>query len=341
MLTQFHSGRCDLPIREFAHRAALTVSARITWPKLKGRFLPLQHSHRVVRFHRVTKANRSLLCLHRKLDIFMATLSTSQRASSSITQPALWLEIGRGRTQHRRRPVVVDRFLIGAGSNCQLQLGGEGMPFIHSLLQVEGETITLEALVPTPELLHNGKPVRSAQLKNGDRIEIGTFELTLHVDVEQLKHRATPKPGNQTVSLNSVIETEETDAALVAQWDADLGNLSAEEIVDRLEQEMNEIDRFESGSRAGVAAMLDAAWLTDEQVDTEAQESSVEDDLLTQITEVSSELERRLNKLRHEEQRQQQHAGSLLEAQTHLADQIEKLTDSLPTQQAPRHRARA
>src|SRR5688500_1252666 len=49
----------------------------------------------------------------------------------------IWLEVRRGRTRAPRRAVRRQRFLIGAGSNCQLQLGGSDIPILHSILLVD------------------------------------------------------------------------------------------------------------------------------------------------------------------------------------------------------------
>src|SRR4029077_10738480 len=84
---------------------------------------------------------------------------------SSLSLPVhLVLEVTRGVTRFPRRPVTHPRFLIGAGSTCDLRLGGEGIPALHSLITVSGRDITLEAIAAEPALRVNGRVVQTAIL---------------------------------------------------------------------------------------------------------------------------------------------------------------------------------
>ena len=89
----------------------------------------------------------------------------------------LVLEVTKGHTRFPRRPVTHPRFLIGAGSTCDLRLGGEGMPALHSLITVSGRAITLEAIAATPALRVNGRVVQTTVLHDGDVIGVGEVEL--------------------------------------------------------------------------------------------------------------------------------------------------------------------
>src|SRR5690349_7584916 len=48
-----------------------------------------------------------------------------------------FIEIHRGRTEFPSRPIGLQQFLIGAGVECDLRLGGTQMPAVHSRLFVE------------------------------------------------------------------------------------------------------------------------------------------------------------------------------------------------------------
>ncbi len=59
---------------------------------------------------------------------------------------SLVLEVGRGRTEQRRRPVQSSRFLIGSSQRCDLCLGGGAIPPLHSLISTDGGEVWLEAI---------------------------------------------------------------------------------------------------------------------------------------------------------------------------------------------------
>jgi hypothetical protein len=97
-----------------------------------------------------------------------------------MSQAGMWLEIRKGRTGFPLRPISGDRFLIGAGSHCHLQLGGDSMPMLHSLLVIDGKRAYLEAVVPTPALQVNGQARRAVELVDEDHVTIGEFEFVFH-----------------------------------------------------------------------------------------------------------------------------------------------------------------
>ncbi len=154
---------------------------------------------------------------------------------------SLWLEVRRGRTRTPRRPIRSRRFLIGAGSNCQLQLGGEGIPLLHSILLVDEDGIHIYAVVPAPELVVNGVPQQSAPLRDGDSIRIGLFEFALRVE-EAAALAPLPVPG----------QGDEPAAAEVDDL-LNLSRLSAAELVERIEHEHHRLEQFEAARRAGPA----------------------------------------------------------------------------------------
>jgi predicted component of type VI protein secretion system len=160
--------------------------------------------------------------------------------SASVSAREPWLEVRRGLTRAPRREILGRRFLIGAGSNCQLQLGGGDVPILHSILLVEEDGAHIDAVVATPQLLVNGRPQRSADLRDGDVFTIGKFEFQVHV----------PLP---TGALQSAAGQEPPPAAA-----ADPGQLSATELVALIEGEEELVSQFETARRNGAAALLDA-----------------------------------------------------------------------------------
>jgi len=125
------------------------------------------------------------------------------------------LEICRGETQFSRRPIPGRRCLIGGDSGCDLQLGSDLVPSRHSQIRVDGQTIWVEALADDPPLLINGRPERTAVLADGDRIEIGPFEIILHAPADT--SGGAVDPGLSELTASELIDLLERDQQLVEQ----------------------------------------------------------------------------------------------------------------------------
>jgi hypothetical protein len=71
------------------------------------------------------------------------------------------------------RPMPVGLFLIGRGEGCDLRIGNDLLPDMHSVIQVKQDSAEIFHVAGQPPLILNGEPVRSAQLSDGDVIEVG------------------------------------------------------------------------------------------------------------------------------------------------------------------------
>ncbi|HLJ10252.1 MAG TPA: FHA domain-containing protein [Planctomycetaceae bacterium] len=163
---------------------------------------------------------------------------------SSLSLPVhLVLEVTRGRTRFRRRPVTNPRFLIGAGSTCDLRLGGDRMPALHSIITVAGREIALEAIAAEPVLAVNGRPVQNVTLHDGDVIVIGEVELLARLE-------AGHAPAG--------VETPAPAAGPSTEADRPASELSAPELVDLIEREEAQIEDFQQRQQAGAKALVDA-----------------------------------------------------------------------------------
>ena len=159
-----------------------------------------------------------------------------------MSQPGMWLEIRRGKTNFPLRPISGDRFLIGSGSHCHLQLGGEHVPMLHSLLVIHGKTASLEAVVSDPPLLVNGETCRQVELSDEDTVKIGEFEFVFH-------RLLSNEPESQAAVIESSIPTEPDQ----------LAQLSAAELVALIEDEATAISEYQARRELSAAALLDAA----------------------------------------------------------------------------------
>lgn len=171
-----------------------------------------------------------------------AAATVASDRASYVGQVSLLLEITRGKTRFPVRPVVGPRFLIGSGITCDLRLGGEAMPALHSLIVIDRGEITLEAIVAEPPLVVNGRTVQNVSLRDGDVIRIGDVEL-----LARLVAGTTPA-GVQVPESIAPHDLPEKP----------LEELSAAELVDLIEKEHEQIEEFENQQRTGASALVQA-----------------------------------------------------------------------------------
>jgi hypothetical protein len=153
------------------------------------------------------------------------------------------LEVTRGRTRFRRRPVTSPRFLIGSGATCDLRLGGDAMPALHSIITICGSEISLEAITAEPRLILNGRPVQTSQVHDGDVIGIGEVELIARLEAGQAPAGVAEATGVKRTTIHD---------------DREVSELSAAELVDLIDQEQRDIEDFEHRQRVGAEALLAA-----------------------------------------------------------------------------------
>jgi hypothetical protein len=239
------------------------------------------------------------------------------------------LEICRGRTQHPIRPIQTHRFLIGSSSRCDLQLGGAEMPALQSVIVTDGPDVWLEALAPAPAIEVNGRPTTSIRLAHGDRIRIGAFEFVARVP-------EVPAPSTAPADGNADLEVPADEPAPT--------ELSAAELVERIEAATQLVNEFEERQRLGLEALLGNAEQRKPQPATSAGEAPAEslipipelpDDsdgmlgeleaLVTQLSGVVGELEKQSGAQWRREVGYFDAVSSLFETQDRLSRQLEML----------------
>jgi predicted component of type VI protein secretion system len=95
--------------------------------------------------------------------------------------PQVELQVLRGRTRFKSRPVTAPVYLIGAAPDCDLVLGDPQFPEVYAYLRRTEEGVTLRRLENGPELTVNGQLVKRCSLSDGDRIRTGPYEFLVHV----------------------------------------------------------------------------------------------------------------------------------------------------------------
>lgn len=126
--------------------------------------------------------------------------------------PNVTLEIRRGRARHTLRPVVGPVFLIGTASDCDLVLGDDRFPDVHTYLYVRPDEVKLRHLDVAPEVGVNGRIVRETLLQDGDMIRTGAYEFRVLIDPRRpsafrpqphlpSEHRPVPATSQVTASF--------------------------------------------------------------------------------------------------------------------------------------------
>ncbi len=244
------------------------------------------------------------------------------------------LEITRGRTRFPLRPVQGTEFLIGSAADCDLQIAKSYPEFYALITPVDG-CIRISPLAIDPPLEINDVCVDSSvatRLANGDRLAIGEIEMTVHVD-------------------------ELADSGLA------VSGLSAQQLVDLLDQEMQEVEAYESRMRQGATALLEHVQASAEApvaeapvaevpvvevpvAEAELSPADVARTLMAELSEVmraldafAADLDQRADRLHRREGDYQRAAEFLISAQHTLARQIETVSQLSEQKQVDRSAA--
>lgn len=218
------------------------------------------------------------------------------------TSSGFQLIIERGISKFPVRPVIGDRFLIGAGSNCQLQLAGD-IPLLHSIIIPEAGHLWIDAVSPTPLLFINGQPLRDGELNRGDVISIGDFVFCVDHQRPAQQPAASPQPA--------------ADCSPAA--------LTATELVELLERDLKELNRFDQDRRKSLAALAQTASLHNVAPDV-APQIDWSKDPRASLLQLLSQLHDRSRALDLREVALADHAEKLADSQEALRRQLELLT---------------
>jgi hypothetical protein len=165
------------------------------------------------------------------------------------------LEITCGQTAQPMRPVRTDRFLIGSGEWCHLRLGGN-TPVLHSVLVDRKGVLTIEAIAAKPSLMVNGRCVQSAEIQAGDELAIGGISMKVH--------------GHSVKNSDPLMQPIDVDAMLALDQTTASSELSASDLVEKLEADMALVASYEDGREDAANSLIEASLQTGETSDEEA-----------------------------------------------------------------------
>jgi len=219
------------------------------------------------------------------------------------------------------------------------------------MICVAGAEVWLEAMSDSPELWVNGRPEKSVRLNDQDRLRIEPFELIVHLP-------ASLAAATQTLSSGAP-QSVEGPAELAEPSDP-----SALDLVEQIEAATELVNDFEQRSRLGMESLRSAVeerqnrmlarssspprstLLPISQAAPPEEHSALADleSLVTQISEVVAQLEKRSGAQWRREAGYRDAVSSLFETQDRLSRQLEVLlrrVASLNTERTAPERGRA
>ncbi len=101
--------------------------------------------------------------------------------ANSMCAQRVELEIVRGHTQQRRRPVAGPAFLMGTSCECDLVLNAAQFSEVYACFVVLPSQVAVRQVGDGPEIFINSQPASNAGLRDGDRIVAGPFEFIVHI----------------------------------------------------------------------------------------------------------------------------------------------------------------
>lgn len=207
------------------------------------------------------------------------------------------LEIQRGRTGQPFRPLLEGRLVLGSAPECDVRLGGAGMPAVHSQVHEDGGRAWIESLSADPPLLINGRECDTWVLTDGDVIVVGPFAFTWRSD------------GGVAESVSSLVEQPLT------------------ELLDQLDRDMTLVAESAETTRRAASTVVEAAL---ETIYGDAGGADLSSEVETgRRDEMSAKFDELTRRFEAHESAHAESVSSLLDSQERLASQVEALVSRL------------
>jgi chromosome segregation ATPase len=102
-------------------------------------------------------------------------------AGSPDHLPDVCLEVGNGSARSTMYVVAEAGFLIGTVPGCDLRMGGSTWPAVQCLIGRRPGGATIRRLSTAQTVLVNGQPVTTSGLSHGDKVQVGSLEMLVHI----------------------------------------------------------------------------------------------------------------------------------------------------------------
>ncbi|MCA9095104.1 MAG: hypothetical protein KDA68_16575 [Planctomycetaceae bacterium] len=191
-------------------------------------------------------------------------------------KPKLTLEVLQADGSSRSLPVDSRQFFIGSDEDCELRLVHPDMPPVAAVIRVLDDGVWIEACRKSPDLRINREMLHQSWIKDGDEIEIAPFILKAHLGLKGTPSVKDAEAKHDNKSKSDPIVWEETE----------LEKLSASEILDRIESDLDLIERDDLCRRTGEDTLLRAirARQAAMSLDCETQQNIEEEPFVPRIS---------------------------------------------------------
>jgi uncharacterized phage infection (PIP) family protein YhgE len=108
-------------------------------------------------------------------------LPDEAKSGNAYGLPDVCLEVGHGTARSTMYVVAEAGFLIGTVPGCDLRMGGSSWPAVQCLIGRHPGGATIRRLSTAQTVLVNGQPVTTSTLGHGDKIEVGSLEMLVHI----------------------------------------------------------------------------------------------------------------------------------------------------------------
>lgn len=213
-------------------------------------------------------------------------------------------------------PIAVGEFLIGSGAQCQLRFGDCDIPEIHTTLNVQQDVVMLTCRASRPALRLNGMPENECKLADGDLIEIGPHRLLFRM----------------ASAANRITLDED-------EFNSSSTPTSAEELVDRLDEQIQLVEELSQTPDQAVMELLQAAQRAAEQESVELTVSGSRE-----LREVKELIQKQHDASRIRLESLTEVLDSVVKQQKLIADTLEVLSERIQNLDAttyPQRRASA
>lgn len=168
------------------------------------------------------KSHRSARWMRNRLHRVLIVSSVVEDITPFLPGDAVaYLRIADGNSRFPFRPVSNGMFLIGQGPSCDLRLGIQGVPSIHSVIQLNAESAEITRVADLPELIINGEATERSPLHHGDVIEIADVRLAFHrCSQSEVAASAVPTDVAKFLEPRELVAHLESEVSLVATSDS-------------------------------------------------------------------------------------------------------------------------
>src|SRR5262249_31298525 len=116
-------------------------------------------------------------------DSFPSSPRAPTSEANSLPLPEVRLEMRHGSAPPASFEMIDGGLLIGTAPGCDVRLPAADLPPVLCLITRTTGGVGLRKLVPTAPVMVNGKPMSLGMLADGDRVGIGSIELSVGVQI--------------------------------------------------------------------------------------------------------------------------------------------------------------